>query len=288
VVSIVSQTVETTSQTQTKENPMRLKTVLTAGFMGFALMIVSQTIAVAGISIAPAYVEIDLEERRPSGKFVVTNTGDETERYRITASHIVHSKTGAIRKVKPDKNSLAPWIRFNPKEFTLPPKSRRAIRFVVLPKGKVESGKLYWCYMELMSLNMKTAKQSDGAGFSMEVKVIPAILVPLFAQKGTVANSASVEDLQVIQQPENMQIQVLLKNTGSGRMVLNGSYEVLDTVGAKVSEGAFIRMHLLPGEMFEFKQSIENQLPEGTYTLNVEYTSDTLKQPVKDTLTFKM
>ncbi len=82
----------------------------------------------AGIAISPAVVRLSLDKKRPAGQFIIRNVGDTTERYRINARHFLYGENGALQIVEPDEHSLVPWIKFNPKEFTLPPKSRRAVR----------------------------------------------------------------------------------------------------------------------------------------------------------------
>lgn len=74
--------------------------------------------AYAGISIAPAYVDVRLDKGRPSGEFVVTNVGNSEERYRVQSLHFTFSREGGLVKTRPDAHSLAPWLIFNPKELT--------------------------------------------------------------------------------------------------------------------------------------------------------------------------
>ena len=117
----------------------------------------------ADIAVKPANMVISLENGRPAGRFVIANNGEIEERFRIRATHFTYSESGALQVVPPDERSLAPWVKFNPKEFVLPPNSKRAVRFVIVPGANLQVGE-YWGAMELESLDYQEASSSDGAG----------------------------------------------------------------------------------------------------------------------------
>ena len=168
----------------------------------------------AGVAISPAVVELSLKKAHAAGEFVIRNTGAEEERYRILASHFVLGLDGSMKKVLPDENSLVPWIKFNPKEFTLPPKSNRTVRFVIVPKGKAISKREYWCFMELESLKENSASATDAGGRTMKIRVVPSILVPIFATKGDISYSAAVEEVKIVPRKSDVCIKSIINNTG--------------------------------------------------------------------------
>ncbi|WP_300458656.1 hypothetical protein [Desulfobacula sp.] len=233
----------------------------------------------AGISISPAFIEADFNTKRPSGRFIIRNTGTETERYRIVASHFVFNNNGQLTKKKPDENSLVPWIKFNPKEFSLPPKSNRAVRYVIVPKGKIES-KEYWGFMELQSLKMNTVSANDNAGRKMKLKIIPAILVPIFATKGEISYSATVEETQLVTTEKGLEIDSMVKNTGQGHLLIKGIYEMINSSGDVVEKGGLGKGYILPGGQRRFKRTINPEIPKGDFTLNVAYSAPNLKGTV--------
>jgi hypothetical protein len=79
----------------------------------------------ANIGIKPAFVEVTMDKGRPAGSFFVANLGEKEERFRINAVHFTYSETGVLRRSQKGDHSLAPWIFFNPRELTLPPKTSR-------------------------------------------------------------------------------------------------------------------------------------------------------------------
>ncbi|HSR09864.1 MAG TPA: hypothetical protein VLS90_00360 [Thermodesulfobacteriota bacterium] len=118
--------------------------------------IAPRAMGAGGLSISPAFVEVSLDKGRPAGQFTIANLGEEEERYRIRAIHFTFMRDGGVRYVEPDERSLAPWIKFNPTEFVIGPKERRAVRYVIAPKGKLRPGE-YWAGMELESLRTTAA-----------------------------------------------------------------------------------------------------------------------------------
>jgi len=230
----------------------------------------------AGVSISPAFIQVSLDKKSPAGRFIIGNTGTETERYRITASHFIFSDNGKLLKKEPDGNSLATWLRFNPKEFSLPPKKKRAIRYVIAPKGSVES-KEYWGFMELRSLKVNAVSAKDKDGRSMKLTIVPSIIVPIFATKGNVSYSATLGDTRVIQHEKGLDIISMVKNVGQGHFFMTGNYEMVDSSGRVIQKGELGKYYILPGGQRKFKGIINTQILKGDYMINLAYSAPTLK-----------
>ncbi len=233
-----------------------------------------------GLSIAPAYVEVSLDKGRPAGQFNIANLGEEEERYRIRAIHFAFLKDGSIRRIEPDERSLAPWIKFNPTEFVLGPKSRRAIRYVITPQGTLRPGE-YWAAMELESLKTTVANANDEAGREYRIEVIPSILVPMFGIVGKVHYQGMLKEVQVAPNEGGQAIQLLIGNTGEGRLVVGGEYEIRNSSGQEVQKGSLTRAYVLPGSEQIFSRQLESKLAEGNYKVRVQCRSPQLKQPME-------
>ena len=233
----------------------------------------------AAIAIAPAYVELSLDGRRPSGQFVISNLGDVEERYRIAAVHFTFLLDGGLRRLEAKEGTLAHWIRFNPPEFILPPKTRQTVRFIVLPRERVEDGE-YWGAIELESLKTTMGTGKDAAGREYAVEVIPSILVPVFAIKGTVRYEGHIERVAAARTAKGVTLETLLVNTGTGRLLIDASYDVSDADGKVVSSGSLGKAYVLRETKRRFKVLIKDDLPGGTYALKVRCASPQLKKPL--------
>lgn len=231
----------------------------------------------AGVSIAPAFVELSLDKKRPAGKFIIRNVGEKTERYRIMASHFEFGPNGGLNKIDPDENSLVPWIKFNPKEFSLPPKSRRAVRFVIVPRGKVPD-KAYWAFMELEPLTANVVKSKNKEGSTFNIKVSTSILVPIFATKGDVSYAATLNDIKIISKKAMPGFETAVTNKGSGHLFAKVSFEIIDSSGNIFKEGLMAKSFIFPSTTRRLKKLIDTEIPAGDYTVRVVCEAKQLKK----------
>ena len=234
----------------------------------------------ADLGISPAFLEVELDKGRPAGQFIISNLGDEEERYRIKAVHFSLSKTGGLDRIPPDGHSLAQWIKFNPTEFTLGPKTNRAVRFVIAPQGNLRAGE-YWGAMELESLKTTMAKSQDQAGREFHIAISASIMVPIFGKSGNVRYLGTVKDAKMAVAESGKTIEVLFENTGDGRLLVEGQYEIRNSSGEEAAKGQLARTYVLPGMERVFTGEIKADLKEGNYKVQVKFTCPQLKQSIE-------
>lgn len=237
--------------------------------------------AYAALSISPAFVEVTLDKGVPSGQFLVTNVGDVEERYRIKARSFLFLEDGGVRLAEADEQSLATWIKFNPKEFTLPPNTKQTIRFAVIPKGKLRPGE-YWAVMELESLSSSFASGKDAGGREFNLEIVPSILVPICGKVGDVKYQGVLKQLRAFAVDNGSAIEVYLTNTGEGRLRVSGEYEIFDSNGKKVEQGALGKGYVLVGSTRKFAAKTNLPLTNGRYSIKVNYSSEQLKSPIRN------
>lgn len=238
----------------------------------------------AAVAIAPAYIETIFSQGKATGQFLITNTGDKEERYRIKATHFTFDANGSLDTIPADANSIASLIKFNPKEFSLPPKSKKTIRFVIIAGDAKAAAREYWGAMELISLETNLIKQQGAAGRSMSIKIIPAILVPIFVTSGDVTNQASLSDLKITLGEAGLTAEALVSNQGQGHLLIEGAYQLLDSANAVIEEGRLGRDYILPESVRRFSNVIKVSPPKGDYTLKVEYTAPQLEAPISQSI----
>jgi hypothetical protein len=233
----------------------------------------------ADIAIKPAFVEMNMEEGRPSGTFLVSNLGDKEERFRVNALYFNYTEEGGLKKSQAGDYSLASWIRFNPRELTLAPGTQRAVRFAIIPLGKLEPGE-HWAAMELESLAVnEMLSKDDKSGRSVKVKVMTTILAPIFGTVGKTSYAGQVKDIQVQVENGAVVLKALIAATGSGRLQVKGSYEIVDAAGKTVDSSPFAAGYVFRGAQRWFTRKIAAALPQGEYTVRVRVESSHLEQP---------
>ncbi len=230
------------------------------------------------IIIEPAYVEVNLDKGRPTGQFVITNSGDAPCRYRVLTSHFTFSREGLLRRQEPDETSLASWLTLNPREFTLPGKSRRAVRFVLVPPPQLPEGE-YWGAVELESLDEQVGTGADAGGRVMRVRVISSIMVPVFAVRGQVRYTGRLTEVRSVQAADGRSLEALVINDGSGRLRIQGEFE-LHAGGSSVAQGRLARTYVLPSTEQYMRGMLPGDLPAGQYTARIRLTCDQLSAPL--------
>jgi len=246
-----------------------------------APFLLSSSPAHASISISPAFVEVDLEKGRPSGQFEITNAGEEEQRYRINAIHFIFLREGGLREVPPDERSLAPWIRFNPREFVLPPKTRQVVRFVVTPKGALKNGE-YWAAMELESLKTTVGRSKDKSGHEFNIEVIPSIIVPIFGKSGDVVHAGEIREAKLVTSGNSRAVETFVANKGSGRLFVTGEYQVTDASGKVVEKGPLGHGYILRGMERRFVAPLKDPAAAGDVVIS--YKALELDKPLGATL----
>lgn len=235
--------------------------------------------ALAQVGIQPAYVEVDLRAGRPAGRFVISNLGEAVERFRVNAIHFTYDPDGALKQSRDGNHSMAPWIIFNPKELVLPPKSKRAVRFAVVPRERLVEGE-YWAAMELESLKRSEALSEDANGRKVKIKVVATIMVPIFGTVGEVDYRGRVSRVALRPAEGKPQLAAVLTNTGNGRIGARGSYQLLNDRGKVVSEGSIGRAYVMRGCSRRFAVLLDEKLPDGRYVAKVRFEADHLAAPL--------
>ena len=257
--------------------------LLVAGMLAMALAWGST--AGASISISPAFVETRLDKGRASGAFVVTNIGSKPERYRVEALHFEFTRKGGLIKKEADAHSVADCIYFNPKEFSLPPRNKRTIRFAIVPKRKLGVGE-YWAAMKLVSLDSPSATGTDAKGRKLTVKVVTTILVPIFAHVGKIRYDANIKELTLQKTEEAMTVHSTVTNRGNGRLFVKATYEILGPDGNLEGKGKLGKAYVLAGFERAFSQQLDSDLPRGDYTLRIRFEAEHLAETLTDRVDF--
>jgi len=260
---------------------MTMNRAVAARIVGAAVFLgLGAVLAQADVGIRPAYVEVDLRGRLPSGSFIIANTGDKEERYRVNAVHFTYSEEGGLSISPTGDRSLAPWIRFNPRDLTLPPNSQRAVRFAVVPRGQLKEGE-YWAAMELENLaTSKSAVKDEKSGKTVQVRVTTSILAPIFGTVGNVTYEAQIKDLQVRVENGAAFLTALVAAAGTGRLGIKSDYEIANASGTVVNNGALGAGYVIGGCQRRLRKQMEVSIPPGSYTVKISCTADHLETPV--------
>ena len=233
----------------------------------------------AGLQVKPGYVEVTLDKGRPAGSFLITNIGTTPERLRINAFHFNYTEQGGITQSPTGEHSLAQWLHFNPRELSLAPNTSRAVRFTIAPRGKLKPGE-YWGAMEMESLNAIGSKSVEKDGKTLNIKMISAIMVPIFGTVGKVKYAGAIDEIKLSAHPKGgVAVETTLSNQGTGRLGATVNYQIHDASGQLTAEGILGKSYIFRESKRRFFQKIEEDLSPGLYTVTVSATAQHLKKP---------
>jgi hypothetical protein len=232
--------------------------------------------AEAQIGIRPAYLEVRLDDGRPTGSFTVTNEADQEVRIRVQALDFSFSAAGGLQAGTPSKYSLAPMIKFNPREFTLPPKASRAVRFSIVPGENLEDGE-YWAALgfEPLQANKVTAEQ-DGRQVSIDVR--SGTLVPIYGHIGEIRHSGDLSGVEAVPGEEGIKISATLNNTGTGYLLAEGNYRITDASGQELATGTLGREVVLRDSHHIFSAVCAEITPREGLSVHVDVKVKQLEQ----------
>jgi len=228
----------------------------------------------ASIGISPAYVYADMKKRNPSGSFTVTNLTDTSQTYRARAMHFTIQENGSLLPVKPDKYSLIDRIKFNPKEFTLPPKSRRKVRFSILTRGKLDAHE-YWGAIEFSPLE---GKQYTGEGDDVKqfgFKVVTKLVIPIYGLMPGTPFSGQILKVAGRNTEEKIHLKAVIQNDGEGGLRVGGEWQIFEKDTAKqVKTFPINKFLILPQHRRLLDFYTDETLPKGEYIAILKLKQD--------------
>ncbi len=256
-----------------------MKRLLLAGLLGLSGFLAPIHPAQAQLGIRPASIEVDLDQIRPTGTFTITNETDAETRVRVMAQDFSFNESGSLQATNETPFSLAGMIKFNPREFTLPPQASRAVRFSIVNNKKLEDGE-YWAALSFEPLVPNEIVQDRGDGNTMKLNLITATLVPIYGQVGKVEHSADLQGFKALTTEDGIELQASLVNTGTGYLLAEGSYQVLDASGEILSEGVIGRDVILRKNRLNIRHTIDNPSEDGKARVKLSIRFRQLEEPL--------
>jgi hypothetical protein len=239
-----------------------------------ASLLLSAAPGKASISVSPSYVLLEAGKGRPSQPISVTNLADKEVRYRIKVVHFSFTETGNVEVVPADAHSLESWIKCNPREFSLAAKSTRAIRLTVVPPKSLGPGE-YWAavWFEPLDSPPDSTADSTAGGKHGQIRIAINILVPIFFDVPRLVFNGELTNVTAARATGGLKLDARLSNTGTGRIKVKGSYEVLDAGGKQVAQGPLGEDTILVGGNRVFSLLARGDFPGREYTVRVGFES---------------
>lgn len=162
----------------------------------------------------------------------VTNTGSETLNFRLETNHMAMSEEGRLQTVADDAEPqpwmLGNYLRFGPRQFSLPPGERRVIR-IATRFSEEESDGEYRAHIAVRNMGsgeaQNRAERSDD-GLRLGLRFTQALSIPIIARKGELAiPEVNISSAEVLREDEQTTLRLRMEMRGQRSVV--GKYEVI-------------------------------------------------------------
>lgn len=164
-------------------------------------------------------------------------------------------------------STLAQWIKFNPRQFTLDPQSQQLVRFSTsVPRGAAPGERRAVIFFEQRT----DAPQTTGATITSQVGVVVYVAVEPVRRTFEVTGVAAMRDTLGA-----IQVNVVAAATGNAHCRPKGFFKLYDSAGRQVDGNDFPEGVVLPGNKLKMQSHGKTpSLKPGKYRLYVEVAAE--------------
>lgn len=221
--------------------------------------------AFANLFLSPLYLELEAQGGRSKGVIVVGNTSEKPIQVRLSSTAFTYKSDGNFQSLPSgEPNDLTPYLRYSPREISIPPKSSRQVRLISLLPPNLPKGEYR---VAIFAKTLQEVSNSQGYKIAYNTSVGSAIYV----RKGDLSPNLNIRTANFNQ--DNKQLRILVGNSGeaTARAKINWYLKQGgNQIAAGTSGGSF-----LPGSQINIllnrtKETANLTLQPGSYQLTGE------------------
>ncbi|HLV10127.1 MAG TPA: hypothetical protein VKY40_07960 [Halanaerobiales bacterium] len=216
------------------------------------------------LKIIPSRVELLIEPRgREVQSINISNYGTEELTLTAHTSDWNIDETGKLVLLEQgdSERSASAWLRFNPREFSIPSGKTQIIRFSVSLPPEVEPGE----YRMAVVLETKERYEVEENIFYRPVyALLVYINVPEVERRG------EVKELKIIEESKgNYLLEGEIASSGNAHLRVEGIFNLKDEEGLIVNSKMLGKRVVLPGKKEAFQILIDEEISSGEYTAEI-------------------
>lgn len=230
-----------------------------------AVLCASWTVSASATLVEPARFILQIGPgQNDGGAITITNSSSKSARYLAIVQDWVHDVNGVLtpQPANSTSASIANWVKFNPREFTLPPNGRQIVRFSIsVPKNAPPGERRGVIFFS-------PTAQSTGLSTRAQIGVvIYAAIEPVTRTFGVGLPKATLNSAR------QAAITIELAATGNAHCRLTGKFRLSALSGKLIEEGRITEKVILPGGKRTITVSGDKELTPGRYRLHLEIGS---------------
>lgn len=192
------------------------RTLLTRLYAGLFACLLTQT-AWADLLINPTRVMLGANDR--TTEVTLINISKQTNTYRIGWLEKKASEQGGYIDLTPAQAASAPiassMIRFSPRQVTLKPGERQAVKLAVTRKQGLAKGE-YRSHLQFRAIPPEKKAENEGGGQNMAITMMLSFAIPVVVVQGGVDYDLSFQNAQIHFNPARNSGSVKVQMTRSG------------------------------------------------------------------------
>lgn len=202
-----------------------MATLITSGLL--SLPFLGNGFAQAQIGVSPLVIETQAQRGQAQGILTIRNPTTQASRARIYSEAFTYDRETGFQVLAESEQDLSPYLRFSPREMTIPPGESRQVRFIAQLPPDIEQGE-YRTVLFTETLIEATDEQQNLVGIQARIGAT------VYVRVGDVAPNLSVEEAHYDVQEQD--IELLTQNSGkaSARVAVNWR---LSQEGNLIAEG---------------------------------------------------
>ena len=143
-----------------------------------------------------------LNARKRVAQLTLRHVGNKAETYHISTIFYKMQPDGGVQQVEnpsDEERPLLKFLRFSPREVTLPPNIEQTVKVMVIPSGNISEGE-YRAHIKFEPKGDDDSGDPNNGGkdVAMKLSARVAIAVPVFYAQGSPELKTSVKDFKLI------------------------------------------------------------------------------------------
>jgi hypothetical protein len=215
-------------------------------------------IAKANLFVSPIYLELQAEKTQTTGFLQISNQGEKALTIRLSTA-FTYDELGVFQRIPSGgENDLTPYIRYAPKELTIPPQSERNIRIAAILPPSLPNGEYR------VAIYVETLPENNNPNSQYKVNFVTSIGSAIYVRKGDVAPNLQVE--KALFEADNKELRLGIFNQGKATGRAKITWKLLDK-NEMIAEGTVGKSFLPQKRMNVLLNSSTLDIESGIYQL---------------------
>lgn len=240
----------------------QFKSAIAMLLLGIILTFLSLPISASSpmVEITPSRFELLIEPRGRSTQMIsISNHGQKNLTLIATCSDWDIDETDSLVLLDEvtTSRSASNWLRFNPRQFTIPAGETQIIRFAVTVPPQIAGGE----YRTAIVLKTKEKYQLNANNYYQPIfAILVYVNIPEVNRVGELADLIVTIDDQ-----KNYILNGKLSSQGNAHVRAEGEFVLKDVNGLKILQERIGKRVVLPGKHIDFRLNLGNDLKSGEY-----------------------